>query len=81
MQNIQHATEFIFSLLTIAFAIIAIVMFIIYHGASLAFYVTMAMALAIGFINAWLISKTGAAVPAKTAAPQPRRATRRRRGT
>lgn len=69
----QHATEFIFSLLTFVSTIIAIVMFI-YYGSSLAFYVAIIVAIAIGFINAWLISKSGAEVAAKPTAPKANKA-------
>jgi uncharacterized membrane protein YciS (DUF1049 family) len=74
----QHIAELVFSLLTIALAILAIVTFI-YHGASGAFYVTVIIAIAIGFINAWLVSKTGETVPARAVEPKPKKAVRRKK--
>jgi preprotein translocase subunit SecF len=47
--------EFITSLLTVILAILAIALFI-YSGATPLFYCTMAIALVVGFYNAWQIS-------------------------
>lgn len=49
--------EFATSLLTVAFAILAIAIFI-RSGASLVFYVLVLIAIVIGFFNAWLISES-----------------------
>ena len=71
------------SVLTVALAIIAIVMFI-YTGASATFYAAVAVAIVVGMINAWLISKTSVEEPPKAApATRPalwsRRAAKRKR--
>lgn len=53
MKNLNK--EFVTSLITVILAILAIAVFI-YSGASLLFYCTMAIALVVGFFNAWQIS-------------------------
>ncbi len=63
----QHKTELAFSLLTIVLAILAIAIFI-YYGAGVAFYIVVVLAIAIGFVNAWLVSK---AVPESVTAASP----------
>lgn len=63
--------EIITSLATIVFAILAIGLFIS-SGGSAAFYAAMAIALVVGFFNAWLISKSGKkATPTEQYRPKP----------
>ncbi len=75
----QHTNELVLSVLTIVLAILAIGIFI-YRGANIAFYITVIIAMAVGFINAWLISKTGTAVSASAKKTTKTSATKRRRG-
>jgi hypothetical protein len=56
--------ELVSSLATVVLAILAVVIFI-YHGASALFYVVVIVALAIGFLNAWLITKAAPVAMAK----------------
>lgn len=72
----QHTLELALSSLTIALAIIAIAIFI-YYGVGTMFYVAVLLAIAVGFVNAWLISKTGEA-PAPSAAAKQYPARRKR---
>ena len=51
------ARELFSSLATVALAILAVAVFI-YYGAGALFYAIVAVALIIGFYNAWLISKS-----------------------
>ncbi len=51
----KFTKEFVTSLITIILAIIAIALFIS-SGSTLLFYVAVAIALAFGFYNAWMIS-------------------------
>lgn len=44
------------SLTTVALAILAVAIFI-YYGANALFYATVVVAILVGFLNAWLISK------------------------
>ena len=80
----RMAVEFMSSSATVALAILAAVIFI-YYGAGLAFYAAVVIAMSVGFINAWLISKAApegevqrAAVTATSRGPE-RRAARPRR--
>ncbi|MDE1856960.1 MAG: hypothetical protein KGH98_02640 [Candidatus Micrarchaeota archaeon] len=63
--------EIITSLATIVFAILAIGLFIA-SGGSAAFYAAMVIALAVGFFNAWLISKSGKKTAASTEQYRPK---------
>lgn len=54
MQKI--AMELMSSITTVALAILVIAIFI-YYGAGAFFYVIVAIAIFVGFLNAWLISK------------------------
>ncbi len=58
--------ELLSSLATVALAILAVVIFI-YYGAGALFYVIVAVALIVGFYNAWLLSKSEAGAPARPA--------------
>jgi fatty acid desaturase len=69
----EHKREFVLSAATIVLAILAIVTFI-YTGASGAFYVVIVVAIATGFVNAWLISRTE-----ETRQAEPTRTTTRRK--
>ena len=53
-------TEFFTSLATVVFAILAIALYIT-SGAGAAFYAAVALAIIIGFLNAWMISRAGKA--------------------
>jgi preprotein translocase subunit SecF len=59
--------EFVTSLITVILAILAIAVFI-HSGASLLFYCTMAIALVVGFYNAWQIS----VIEGRTEKPKPK---------
>lgn len=54
MEKIE--VELVSSLVTIVLAILAVAVFI-YHGAGALFYATVIVAMAVGFLNAWLITK------------------------
>jgi archaellum biogenesis protein FlaJ (TadC family) len=59
--------ELVSSLVTVALAILALVIFI-NHGASALFYATVVVAMAVGFLNAWLITKAAPGAMAKATA-------------
>jgi len=80
MQKIE--VELVSSLLTIALAILAVAVFI-YHGAGALFYATVLVALAVGFLNAWLITRAapvGAEAAGATVAVRRRRTVSRKTG-
>jgi len=56
--------ELVSSLATVVLAILAVFVFI-YHGADALFYVTVLVAMVVGFLNAWLITR---AAPVASAA-------------
>jgi hypothetical protein len=56
------AAEVLTSLATVALAILAVVVFI-YYGAGALFYAVVAVALIVGFYNAWMISKAESGIP------------------
>ncbi len=67
-----------FSALTVALFVIALILFISYGGSAW-FYVVVAAALAIGILNAWMISVLGRRGRApRMPVPSKRRASRRR---
>jgi uncharacterized membrane protein len=72
----KMAVEFMSSLATVALAILAVVTFI-YYGAGLAFYAVVVVAIFVGFINAWLISRATPGEEAQKAAVVARRTVRR----
>lgn len=76
-----EALAFLLSGLTVVLFIIAIIVFIKYGG-SILFYVVVAAAFVIGFLNAWIISKMESPHRSSRMAarsPQKRRSRRRRR--
>ncbi len=58
------AAEVLTSLATVVLAILAVVVFI-YYGAGTLFYVIVAVALIVGFYNAWMISQSESEAPAR----------------
>lgn len=84
MNNIKETINIALSIITVVLFVIAIVVFIDYGGNAV-FYAVVVLAIALGFVNAWLISKS---TETKRGAPQKmmrasarkgRRSTRRRR--
>jgi preprotein translocase subunit SecF len=76
----QHTIELFLSVLTIVLAVAAIVVFA-YTGTKGAFYIIVAVAIVVGFVNAWFISKVNTAELVGSAEAAPKKGSYRRKNS